>query len=182
MRSLNFSAGNQCAGQAEAPSQFFFPGSHFAIVGFMVISGEVQQAVQKKNLQFDLESMPELGRLALGGIDGDGKIAGDRWLRGRPAVPRPRPRGEGGKGQYIGSLIDAAKFLIQFADFPVRGEQHRDLARNRYGFSRPRQKWPEVENRRGSISFVCLGKIVRNHLRKRPDMQNSQSGKAFSEW
>jgi hypothetical protein len=66
--------------QAEAGAEFAFAVGHAAIVGLVIESGEVKQAVENKDLEFAGQCVARFGSLAARCLDADGEIAGVFFL------------------------------------------------------------------------------------------------------
>jgi hypothetical protein len=63
-------------GKVELVAEFLLAAGHFAVVGFVVVSGEVEQAVEDKDFQLAGEGVALSGGLAEGGFYADGEVAG----------------------------------------------------------------------------------------------------------
>ena len=94
--------------------------AHFALVGFMIEPGEVQQAVKDEYLEFDRECVPLPSRLAKRRWHADGQIPGDFFLA--------LGQGIGRKGKDIRRLVFTAKLPVQAANVAVSRQENRNLA------------------------------------------------------
>jgi hypothetical protein len=63
-------------GEAELAAEGGFAGGHFAVVGFVVFAGEVEEAVEDENFDFVGQGVAVGGGLAGGGFERDGEVAG----------------------------------------------------------------------------------------------------------
>jgi hypothetical protein len=68
---------DEALGKAETGAEEALAASHFAVVGLVVVTGEVEEAVEDEDLDFSGEGMALLGGLTAGGGNADGKIAGN---------------------------------------------------------------------------------------------------------
>jgi hypothetical protein len=88
------------------------------MIAFMVISGEVQNAMKREDLNLLFRSMPETPGVLSGDFGRDGHVAGKimhcAWCRG--------------KGKHVGGLIFAAVAFVQNADGAVGRDKRRDSA------------------------------------------------------
>ena len=107
-----------------------FAAGHLAGVGFVVVAGEMKQAMEDENFDFDGE------RMAL--FDGLRRAVGTLMARS-PAIfssaPMPSARKSlqrkgalSGKGEHVGGLVFVAELAVEFANGRVGGEQDGDLA------------------------------------------------------
>ena len=83
----------------ELLSQSEFQPVHFTIVGFMVVAGEVKQAVENQLSNLSVKRQPVFFRLRSGGLDGNGYIAQIRFFTGW-------------KGEDVGWFIDVTKLSV----------------------------------------------------------------------
>jgi hypothetical protein len=108
--------------EVEAGAELAFAAGHLAFVSFVVVAGQVKQAVENEDFDFGHEGMVLLDGLPEGGGNGDGEVAGN-FFGGSS-----RYRAFSGKREYVCSFVLAAKLAVKLADRRVRGEQHGDLA------------------------------------------------------
>jgi hypothetical protein len=113
-----FCAFDEALRQAEAGAEPALAAGHLAGVGFVVVTGEMEQAVKDEDFDFGRERMTLLAGLAQRGGDADGQVTGD--LFSADAF--------GGKGEHVGGFVLVAELAIEFANRRVGGEQHCDLA------------------------------------------------------
>jgi hypothetical protein len=62
-------------GQAEVAAEGGFAGGHFAVVGFVVFAGEVEEAVEEEDFCFLGKGVAIGFGLARGGFERDGEVA-----------------------------------------------------------------------------------------------------------
>jgi hypothetical protein len=108
--------------QAKLCAQVALAAAHLASIGFVVVTGQVQQAMENQDLKLDGQGVAQLRGLAAGSGNANGEVAGDP-LRGFCVL-----EGCGGEREHVGRLVFAAKTAIEPADLPVGGEQHCHLA------------------------------------------------------
>ncbi len=114
------SAFDEALGQAKLGAEKTFAAGHLAGVGFVIVAGEVEQAVQDEDLDFGGERVALFRCLAARGGDADGQVAGNFFLF--------LDEGVGGKGEDVGRLVFATEAAVEAADGLVGGEQDGDLA------------------------------------------------------
>jgi hypothetical protein len=90
--------------------------AHLAMVGFVIVTGQVQHAVKDQNLHFGEQVVANPGGLGASRLEGDGDVAAFGCGEKR------------GKGKYVGGLILAAELQVEALNFSVAGEQDVDLA------------------------------------------------------
>ena len=105
---------------------------HLSRVGLVVVSGQMEQAVEDEDFDFYGERMALFRGLALGGGDTDGEIAGNFLGAGCTCVGRER--------EHVRGLVFAAKAAVETADCGVGGEQDGDLSAEPDGRLRLREK------------------------------------------
>ena len=115
---FNFGAFDEALRETETGAEKAFAAGHLACVGFMVIAGEMEEAVEDEDFDFGGERVALLDGLAERGRNGDGQVAGDFF--GADAI--------GWKGEHIGGFVLVAKLEIEAANGWVGGEQNGDLA------------------------------------------------------
>ena len=108
--------------QAETGAQRALAASHPAGIGFVIVTGQVQQAVEDQHFQLGSKGVAACGALPASGFDADGHVA-RRLLRGPEAWDWL-----GGKRENVGGLVLVQKAAVKLPDAPVRCEQNRDLA------------------------------------------------------
>jgi hypothetical protein len=121
---------DQTLRQAEPRAQTAFPPLHLAGIGFVIVSGQVQQAVQDEDFQFGRQGVSLLDGLAKRRLHADGHVAFFLVLdeiRGR-------------ERKNVGRLVFAAEALVQVAHSRVAGEQHGYLPAQAHGCLRLAQK------------------------------------------
>ena len=109
---------DETLGEAKAGSQETLAAGHQAGVGFVVVAGEVEQAVENQHLDLGGEGMALFEGLTERGGDRDGQVAGDFF--GANAI--------GGEGKHVGGLVFTAELAVEAADGEVGGELHGDFA------------------------------------------------------
>jgi hypothetical protein len=115
---LRLNSFDEALGQAEDGTKAALAARHLTGVRFVVVAGEVQEAVEDQDLNFRGKGVALFDGLAPCGSNADGEVAGDRMRNGAG----------GRKRQHIGRLVDAAKLAIEATDRCFRGEQDADLA------------------------------------------------------
>src|SRR5260221_13482601 len=100
---------NKRCRQLELGAQTSFTGRHAAVVGLMVIAGQVQQTMQNKDLQFLTGAMPVAAGVCERDLGRDGDVA-TFGTREREHVSKlvfaagaadERPLGRGVRGQHL---------------------------------------------------------------------------------
>jgi hypothetical protein len=76
-------------------------------VGFVIVAGEVEQAVQDQDLDFDGERVVLFLCLAARGGHADSEVAGNFFLS--------LDKGIGGKREDVGRLVYAAELAVEAA-------------------------------------------------------------------
>jgi hypothetical protein len=74
-----FSPFNEALGQVKAGPEGALAAEHLAGVGFVVVAGEMEEAVQDEHLDFDGQGVALASRLAERGGRADGEVAGDAF-------------------------------------------------------------------------------------------------------
>jgi hypothetical protein len=105
----------------EAGAELEFAAGHFSVVGFVVVSGEVEEAVEDEDFQFAGEGVALIGSLAAGGIDADGDVSRDFFGCIQSLV-------FGREGEDVSGFVDAAELAVEFLDGLICGEEDVDLA------------------------------------------------------
>ena len=114
---------DESGGKTEVAAECGFLSGHFAVVGLVVLAGEMEETVEEENFYFVAEGVAVGGGLARGSVERDGQVACVlfRELLGR------------GEAEDVGGLIFAAEGFIELADGGVGGEKNVDLAAETYG-------------------------------------------------
>jgi len=99
-------------------AEFLFATRHFSMVGFVIVTGEMEKSVQHQDLDFDTKRMTLLTGLTQRGGDADGQISGDFERAGST----------GGKREHIRGFVLAAKLPVQTAYGSVGRQQNSHLA------------------------------------------------------
>ena len=105
-------------GETEFAAEFRFAGGHLAVVGFVVFSGEMQEAVEEEDANFIAQGMTVDFSLNRCGFERDGKVAS-------------MPCGEFGwrrKAEDIGGFVLATEAFVEPAKSRVTGEEDIDCA------------------------------------------------------
>ena len=76
LKRIRCGAFDEALGQTEARAQYAFAASHLAVVDFVVVAGEMQQAVEDQNFDFDGQRVTLFASLAQCSRHADGEIAG----------------------------------------------------------------------------------------------------------
>jgi hypothetical protein len=105
-------------GETEFVAEGGFAGGHFAIVGFVIFAGEVEEAVEDEDFDLVGERVAVGGGLPGGGFERDGEVAGVLGGEG----------GGRGKAEDVGRFIFAAESFVEVAEGRVVGEEDVDLA------------------------------------------------------
>lgn len=66
---------NEIRGEFELCAKLFFFRGHLSVVCLVIVSSQVENAVEHENTQFFVERVIELSGLFCGGVDGDGEVA-----------------------------------------------------------------------------------------------------------
>jgi hypothetical protein len=117
-------------GKAEASAEELLAAGHSAAIGFVVVAGQVQEAVQDEDFDFGGKRMALFGSLAERRGYADGHIAGDP-LRTQ-TFRRER--------QDVRRFVLAPEAAIEFANGRVGGQEHRDLPLEPQGLLRRGEK------------------------------------------
>ena len=112
MRSLDQS---RC--KAQFPAQLSLFALHGAVVGLVIVTSQVEHAMEKQHSDLHFERVTTLLRLPESCLQRYRQIAGKAPCRVYC-----------GKGKYIGRFVLAAVLAVQGADCFVTGEQHAHLA------------------------------------------------------
>jgi hypothetical protein len=110
---------NQPQGQSQSCTQGLLAPPHLACVGFVIIAGQVEQAMEYQYLELCSNGMAVRG-LAACGFNADSDVACDFFLVLGQVF--------GGERKYIRGLVFAAKAVVEIAEDRVSGEQNRHLA------------------------------------------------------
>ena len=108
--------------EAEPGAELAFAAGHLAVIAFVVVTGEMEQAMENQDLDLGGEGMALLDCLLERGGHGDGQVAGERF------GGRSRYWAFGGKGENVGCLVFAAKLAVEAANGGVGGQQDGDFA------------------------------------------------------
>jgi hypothetical protein len=106
--------------QTEPRTQTTLAARHLPFVGFMIVTGQMEQAMKNEYLNFRGERVSLLNRLAPGGGHTDRQVAGNLLRAFRQCA--------GGKREHVGRLVDAAVLAIEPADLSISGKQYAHLA------------------------------------------------------
>jgi hypothetical protein len=107
---------NEAGGKTEFGAEPLLEFEHFAAIGFVIVTGEVQHAVEDENLYLGEQVVADGGGLGASGLERDGDVAA---LGGGE---------ERGKGKHVGGFVLAAELQVEALNFGVAGEQDVDLA------------------------------------------------------
>jgi hypothetical protein len=102
----------------EFAAEVGFAGGHFAFVGFVVFTGEVEETVEDEDFYFVAESVAVGVGLTRGSIKGDGEIAHVFFCKG----------GGGREAEDVGGFVFAAEGFVEVAKGLVVGEEDVDFA------------------------------------------------------
>ncbi len=89
--------------------------AHLAVIGFVIVTGEVQHSVKDQNFHFGEQVVANTAGLCSSRLEGDGDVAAFGGGEKR------------GKGKHVGGLILAAELQVEALDLSVAGEQDVDL-------------------------------------------------------
>ena len=98
------------------------------MVGFMVMSGQMQQTMKQENSNFGRNGMSQKFGVLARDVTGDGDVTGDLPVLG------------GGKGKDIGGNVFAAKVTVEAAHLAVGRYADVDLPANTHGAACSPQK------------------------------------------
>jgi hypothetical protein len=116
---------------------------HFAVVGLVIVTGQMQQPMQNQHLDLDSQRMLLLLGLAQRGGHAHGQIAGNLF----------RANALSWKRKHIGGLVLAAKLAIQAAYRSIGGQLHIDLATQAHSRLRQQKKAAQCA-RRGNLFIL----------------------------
>ena len=111
---------DEALGEAEACAELLFAAGHFAVVGFVVVAGEMEETMEDEDLQFTGEGVALIGGLAAGGFHADGQIAGHFFLALDEIL--------GGERKHVGGFVFASELAVEAADGGVGGEEYGDVS------------------------------------------------------
>jgi hypothetical protein len=97
---------------------------HAAFIGFVIVTGEMQQSMEHQDLDLDAKGVAARSALAACRVDADGQIACDSFLF--PSLVSDGFRGR--EREHIGGLVLASVLAIYPPDGAIGGEQHIDFA------------------------------------------------------
>ncbi len=109
-------------GKGEALPQFRLERCHLSIVGFVVLSGEMEHAMQNQDTQLFGQRMSQPFRVVGGNINRDGKIAGGACME------RDALLGRGGKAEHIRHLVFFAILTVELLEAITCSEENADLS------------------------------------------------------
>jgi hypothetical protein len=143
---------DEAEGEIESGAEEALAAGHLAGVGLMVVSGEVEQAVEDEDLDFGGEGVPLSCGLLAGGVDGDGQVAGRlfaapdawNWL--------------GGEREDVGGFVLVAEVAVEGLDVLVGGEKDADCAFESDGGLRLAEVCAERADRgQALVAAGCVG-------------------------
>jgi hypothetical protein len=112
-----FRALDKTVDQTELLAQAKFLARHRAVVGLVIVSAEVEDAVQDEHLQFLRQRVFEAASV------GGGDVAGDHDVAGKVACDFGHRR----KGEHVGGLVLAAELPVEGAHAAAGDHQDVDL-------------------------------------------------------
>ena len=115
-------AGDEGIGEAELGAKVGFAGGHLALVGLVVETGEMEEAVKQEDAELVGEGVAVFGGLAGGGVEGDGEIA--RVLMGCWQAGD----GVGWEAEDVGGFVFVAEGAVEALELSVGGEEDGDGA------------------------------------------------------
>lgn len=107
----------------EFGAELLFESTHLSAIGFMIVTGQVQHAMQDENLDFREQVVADPSRLGASPLHGDGDIAARRRLSGRRFSGAAKSR----EGEHVGRRILAAELQVEALNLSVAGEQNINL-------------------------------------------------------
>ena len=116
--------------ESELFPQTMLEHRHLAMIGFVVVTGEVEHAMKNEDLQFLREVVMEAA--GVGGGDGgaDDDVAGEV----------ARDLGQGGKAEDVGGGVFAAELAVQGLHAAARDDEDVDVAADTGGTARARDE------------------------------------------
>ena len=95
-----------------------FAGGHLSVVGFVIETGEVEEAVEEEDSYFIAQRVAVGDGLTGGGFEGDGEVSGVGvgYFVGR------------GEAEDVGRLVFAAERFVETTEGGVIGKQDLNLA------------------------------------------------------
>lgn len=113
---------NESNRQSQLHPQLRFARPHFAIVGFVIVAGQMQQPVEDQDLQLRFGGMPKFGGICGSNLSRDSQVASHLC-----------PSGSQFEAQHIRRLIFMPVFAIQFAEFRAVGDPDVNRATQPHG-------------------------------------------------
>ena len=118
-------------GRRSVAAQFFFAPRHLSIVALVIVAAQMQNAVQRQDLDFFGRPCVPSARAFWAAISAEIAMS--------PAIARFQSR-RCGKGKNVGGLIFAAKTPVQVPEFVIRSDQNIDRRAQSGGAARARDK------------------------------------------
>ena len=118
MGAFRLNAFDQSLRQSELCPQSAFAARHLSRVNFVIVSREMQQAVEHEHLQLGSQGLAAGGALTARGGHADRKVARDSFRAGDHCLRWER--------KDVGCLVDAAELPVEPADGSVSREQNAD--------------------------------------------------------
>ncbi len=109
--------------ETEPGAELLLEPAHLAAIGFVVVPGQMQHAVEDENFHFGEQVVADLGGLAAGALERNGDVAGSG-----ASGTALRLRAPGGKGKHVGRLVLVAELQVEALHLGVAGEQDVHLA------------------------------------------------------
>jgi hypothetical protein len=117
-RGLSRGAFNEGGGETKFAAKSGFAGRHFAVVGFVVLAGEVEEAVEEEDANFVAQGVAVGGGLAGSSFERDGEVTGVFDGEGRRR----------GEAEDVGGFVFATEALVELAQGRVAGKENIDCA------------------------------------------------------
>ena len=108
--------------QFQLHPQLRFACPHFAVVGFMIVAGQMQQPMEDQDLQLRFGGMPKFGSICGRNLSRDGQVASHLCATGSQF-----------EAQHIRRFIFMPVFAIQLAEFRAVGDPDVNRATQSHG-------------------------------------------------
>src|SRR5271165_734637 len=125
---------NQGLRHPKRQSQFGFFARHCTIIALVVKARQMENSVERQNLDFLGNGMSETYGILARNVGRDGNVAGQLSFFAMPCWGSIRKR------QNVGSFVVAAKLAVQTAYNRAAGDEHVDRGAEAHRLSRPQDK------------------------------------------
>ena len=147
--------------ESQLSAELALASSHLAGVRFVVVAGEMKQAVQDEDFDFRRERVALIDGLLARSGNGDSQVASDffcgYFLHGAFSGKRAFSR----KREHVGGFILVAELAVEFTEVRVGGEQDGDLAAEADGLLRQSEKAGQGTGGRQAEIFLWGGRPLR---------------------